>query len=605
MPSTNISHPPSEDDSIRPNKRRRLSRPSNTLRTPTTSSTASDDESSASEIGSPSRVQGDEVEAASTLIPDLTDRVLVINIDWITKSILAEKLLPVEPFIVYTARPIKKPKTQTTPKPARTPITYVKANPDTSSTSGIPKEQYNGILSRAQADAVGVPESTHRRRLGDRSSLHVKTSAPPRLHRTTTSEFEAESDISIPEPPSWVKSHEVYACRRSTFANPPNAAFIAELQKIRKARILTLDEIGERAYATSISSISAYPYYISHPAEILQLPGCDTRIASLWADWRATGDTDDERYIPAARELDNNEDLKILKQFYDIWGVGAETARKFYFTRGWKEMDDVIEFGWNELNRVQQIGLKYYDEFLIGIPRSEVETINQIVLDHARKCRNIPRSAYNTTSDFVSVIVGGYRRGKDKSGDVDLILSHSDENMTHELVLDVVSALEQSGWITHTLTLNTTTSNRGQQTLPYRSAGGGHGFDSLDKGLVVWQDPNFLNPSTGSPTTTNDAAASGIKNPNIHRRVDIIISPWRTVGCAVLGWSGATTFERDIRRWAKKEKQWKFDSSGIRDRATGQTVDLEGPGKTWEEREKLVMEGLGIGWRPPGERWTG
>ena len=196
---------------------------------------------------------------------------------------------------------------------------------------------------------------------------------------------------------------------------------------------------------------------------------------------------------------------------------------------------------------------------------------------------------------MVCVIVGGYRRGKAESGDVDVILSHREEGVTRDLVVDVVRSLETEGWVTHTLTLQTTTSERGDQTLPFRGEGhGGHGFDSLDKALCVWQDPGW-----------DDEGGKVEKNPNVHRRVDIILSPWRTVGCAVLGWSGGTTFQRDLRRYAAKVKGWKFDSSGVRDRGTGIVVDLEGDADSWEEREKRVMEGIGIGYRPPEERCTG
>ncbi|KAH1505679.1 hypothetical protein KXV52_001807, partial [Aspergillus fumigatus] len=109
----------------------------------------------------------------------------------------------------------------------------------------------------------------------------------------------------------------------------------------------------------------------------------------------------------------------------------------------------------------------------------------------------------------------------------------------------------------------------------------------------------------GADTPEEGARQRRKRNPNVHRRVDIIISPWRTVGCAVLGWSGDTTFERDLRRYAKKAHGWKFDSSGVRERTSGgQVIDLERGGETWEERERLVLEGLGVGWRPPQERCT-
>lgn len=303
--------------------------------------------------------------------------------------------------------------------------------------------------------------------------------------------------------------------------------------------------------------------------------------------------------LQAAQDARDDPEIMVLKVFYDIWGVGALTAREFYYDRGWRDLDDVVEFGWSTLLRVQQIGVKFYDEFLSPIPRDEVELIASIIHRHAVKVRD---------QGIQSLLVGGYRRGKQQCGDVDIIVSHPDETQTLNIINDIVSSLETEEFITHTLLLSLTTSNRDQQALPYRQGGSGGGFDSLDKALVVWQDPEW-------PTKASDLLKEPkAKNPNIHRRVDIIIAPWRAVGCAVAGWSGGTTFQRDLRRYVKSTRGWKFDSSGVRDRHTGKVVDVEGydqpdskegRAKTMVEAEKRVFQALGLEFREPWERCTG
>jgi DNA polymerase IV len=541
--------------------------------------------------------------------PDLRKRILVIQLDWIKASVEQNQLLPFDEYLVYDARITPKPEGATTPKTSPKPVTYGKAAPEASVARGMPpsappSNTINTILARARAEAPSAPPAAGhptahqtRRRLNQPALTHPPH--PPKLRRTTTLEFEELESRSLPEPPHWVRDHILYSCQRSTPLHPPNAPFIAELEKIKIARLLTLDEVGVRAYATSIAAIAAYPYVLKSAAEVLRLPGCDSKIAQLWSEFRDSAEDESERFLPTARELEKDEHLRHLKLFYEIWGVGADTARKFYFDRGWKDIDDVVEFGWTGLNRVQQIGVKYYDEFQVKIPRKEVEEIREVVLRHARAARGVDEAEWGGTRDVEAVIVGGYRRGKEESGDVDIILSHRDKELTENLVVDVVGSLEREGWITHTLTLHTTTSDRGQQTLPYRTEGGGHRFDSLDKALCVWQDPEF-----------EGMGVEGRKNPNIHRRVDIIVSSWRTVACAILGWSGGNTFQRDIRRYVKRAKGWKFDSSGVRDRVSGHVLDFESPkngddADTWLDRERRLMNGLGIGWRPPGERCTG
>ncbi|PYH91804.1 Nucleotidyltransferase [Aspergillus ellipticus CBS 707.79] len=515
---------------------------------------------------------------------DQSDVISVVKLDWLNQCLQAQELLSIEPYLVYLARQIPSP---AKPQPNQPTKTTTKSA---------------DILQRAKQDAVlqpPPPPPTH----NHHSRTHT-THQPPPLPQTTTSEH--DEVVSPHSPPPWVKNNIIYACLRSTPLHPPNEDFINQLLKIRHIRELTLDEIGVRAYSTSIAAIAAYPHEIRRSSEILSLPGCDTKIANLFHEYQHSAN----HTLATANELDISPSLQTLHTFTNIWGVGTKTARDFHYNHNWTTLDDIIEHGWPTLSRVQQIGLKYYDEFLQGIPRPETSHIAAIVTKHANRVRP------DAGTPIQCAIVGGYRRGKPLCGDVDLILTHRDEHITKNLVVDVVASLESEGWITHTLVLHLMHSQRDQQTLPYRasddSTAPGKNFDTLDKALVVWQDPHFDDSDHHHHHSHADTDSEEEKtrqkrkrNPNIHHRVDIIVSPWRTVGCAVLGWTGDKTFERDLRRYVKKTHGWKFDSSGVRERTTGgQVVDLEAGGETWEERERLVMQGLGLGWRDPEERCT-
>ncbi|KAJ5964825.1 uncharacterized protein N7479_004701 [Penicillium vulpinum] len=533
---------------------------------------------SESEDGAMNRHDSRSKHLSEQKVETIQNSVTVLKLDWLDTSITSGKCVSQDPFVVYRGRKVPPPPPKT----------------GAENKQSLLEQTSSQIIERAKQDA-GLPtprtppDHIHARRSKeppDRSSQRPR----PTLYRQTTSEHEKE-ETDTPPQPDWVRDQVIFACLRSAPLHPPNEDFIAQLVKIRRIRELTLDEIGVRAYSTSIASVAAYPHPIQRPSEILALPGCNAKIADLFAQFQqhgGCGHTDDDGNVAAADALETDPMLRVLNDFYGIWGVGAKTAREFYL-RGWRELDDIVEYGWDSLSRVQQIGVKFYEEFQEGVPRAESEGIANVIRDHARRVR----SQDGKGDGIECVIVGGYRRGKELSGDVDIVLSHRDDAVTRNLVLDVVASLEAERYVTHTLSLHLTSSLREQQTLPF------HGddtrkFDTLDKALVVWQDPHF------DAATVGDNGRG--KNPNIHRRVDIIISPWRTVGCAILGWSGDTTFQRDLRRYAKKARSLKFDSSGVRDRNTGRQVDLEHGGDTWEERERHVMEGLGIGWRPPEER---
>ncbi|SLM39928.1 terminal deoxynucleotidyl [Lasallia pustulata] len=544
-----------------------------------------------------------------------SDVIKVVKLEWLNSSLAAGRLQPLEPYVVYEGRVISRPEDAVTPQEIVKKTIFVKANTSTEGKASFPQQNtFQGDFKGAKpAFAAGatkykkrnhVDEAMHKefqgrsfassstqasQRASQRASQNsgqFKTRPTHLLHQTTSEHDEGVSS-SLPEMPDWVKEGKIYACERAAPFNSPNEDFMELLKKIRLARTLTADEIGVRAYSTSIASIAAYPHKLSSTREILMLPGCDQKIAHLFHEYSTTG------RIQAVEDLEADPTLRVLRLFYEIWGVGATTARQFFYDHNYRDLDDIVERGWHSLSRVQQIGLKYYDEFQLKIPRAEVESIAATIHTHARRVRG---------EGIECIIVGGYRRGKLFSGDVDLILSHRNESATLNLVADVVTSLETEGWITHTLTLALTNSHRNQQPLPLRvtdASARGAGFDTLDKALVVWQDIHW--PSREADLALDPKA----KNPNPHRRVDIIIAPWKTVGCGVAGWTSGTTFQRDLRRYAKKVKGWKFDSSGVRERGSGRWVDLERGAGSWEEAERRVFAGLGLVWREPGERCTG
>ncbi|MCJ1423242.1 hypothetical protein MMC29_001124 [Sticta canariensis] len=539
-------------------------------------------------------------------------RVRVVRLEWLHCSLAAEKLQPFEPYTIYEARllPPEDSISSKEPTPAqKADSPAVKVNEQ----HVLSKEVFKGVMERAKADAEAnvrplvarawkrdhVKEAASQDFAGRSFASSAQTTnqvssgsltrRSQLLHRTT-SEHDEDFVSSPRAMPDWVKENKIYSCERATPLRSLNVEFIEQLKKIKMARVLIGDSIGVRAYSTSIAALAAYPYRFQSSQEILSLPGCDHKIANLFQEWqRSSGQ------IQAVADIDGDPALQVLRVFYEIWGVGATTAREFYYDRKWRDLDDIVEQGWRSLTRVQQIGVKYYDEFQMKIPRTEVEFIAATITAHSRRL---------TDSSLEAIIVGGHRRGKLESGDVDVILTHRTESVTLNLVEDVVKSLEASGYITHVLTTALTNSRRNQQPLPLRSLHGpaGHGFDTLDKALVVWQEPAHPRPTASDPDKTN---------PHPHRRVDIIVSPWRTIGCAVTGWTADTTFQRDLRRFAKQVKGWKFDSSGVRERGSGKWVDLEAYADeksrcgSWEEAEKRVFAGLGLVWREPEERCTG
>lgn len=578
--------------------------------------------------------------------------VKMVKVRWLTESVESGKDMGMERYVVYTARKIPRP-------PPSPEIGGVDAGDTDGAAHKKPKLELlddvhapttkspspaAGILERAKLDAKERSSSSRRyghatgmghsrfgrnhrsRNSGDVTEITHQPPPPssiPHLQHVSTDEWEStQSLLPLRPPPEYVTKHLKYSCQRSTPLTTPNDHFLSLLQTIKLSRILSLDPIGIRAYSTAIASIAAYPYPLLSSAELSLLPGCDGKTSSLFHEYIHSTPTppthpDPQRTLGVVSALEANSEFQTLKLFWGIWGVGAITAREFYFEKGWRSLDDVVEYGWGGLSRVQQIGVKYYREFNEGrLSRAEVERIAGLIIAAAR--------AVGGDDAWEGLVCGGYRRGKESSGDVDIVLSHPEEALFEghpggkggaavDWVGKIVGELEKGGWVTHTLYLGRGGGFGSQKAHIGDSAAGSggasgnvlHDKDVLSKAMVVWQEQEQEPQGTDGGT-----------NPAPHRRVDIILAPPSSAASAVLGWTGAATFERDLRRFVEEKHAWKFDSGGVWDRRTGERVrDLggwrgsgrgrEGEGEGLVEAERRLLGELGVGWVEPGLRNTG
>lgn len=173
--------------------------------------------------------------------------VKVLKLAWLTDSLGQGVVLPTDDYLLYEGR-------KTAPTAGRAP------KPPAVLASPV------AIVERAAGDqASSSPRSRHsapQRDYGHGRSH--KQSSPPTLLRQTTSEHDAPLK---PLPPFLATT---YSCQRPTPVHPPNAAFVEELKMIRTLRKLEGDQVGVRAYSTSIATVAAYPHQLQGPLGILQ-----------------------------------------------------------------------------------------------------------------------------------------------------------------------------------------------------------------------------------------------------------------------------------------------------------------------------------------------
>ena len=109
--------------------------------------------------------------------------------------------------------------------------------------------------------------------------------------------------------------------------------------------------------------------------------------------------------------------------FTNIYGIGPKKAKELV-ENGIDSLELLKQKQTEVLNKVQQIGLKYYEDILERIPRAEIDEYNEIF-----------KSAVPSSAKYE--IVGSYRRGQKTSGDIDMILT-SESPADFDTFLDIL-----------------------------------------------------------------------------------------------------------------------------------------------------------------------
>ncbi|GJN90271.1 hypothetical protein Rhopal_003272-T1 [Rhodotorula paludigena] len=342
------------------------------------------------------------------------------------------------------------------------------------------------------------------------------------------------------------------ACMRYSPRPCVNQALVDALKPLREWRFAEFGSAGSPegiSYSTAISAIIACPYKLRSGDEARQLFKVGEKLALKVDEFLETG------RIKEADKLAHNERYQSLKSLMTVHGIGHHTAKELY-AQGYRSAEDMRRSGkWEK-------EFRYHDDIQETIPRAEVESICRFV---KLQLDRIERGAH-------IVIAGGYRRGKLHSNDVDLLITYPHEDGKERGMLRrLCHRLQVKGLIPPDGILSFSQPATLRSTRENKKAGS---FDALDKALVVFRHP-----------------ANGTTRPkDQYRRVDLIFARWPSFGAAVVGWSGSTQFERDLRKHAEK-LGYKFDSGGLRVRGTNEVVP------TVMERD--VFRALKLKWIPP------
>lgn len=216
------------------------------------------------------------------------------------------------------------------------------------------------------------------------------------------------------------------------------------MAKLQKAKG---DTFRAAAYTKAANALKRHPKPILSGKEARAIPGIGQGIADRIQEFLDTGK------LRELEEANQGEEQAALALLLRVPGIGPVAARRLVEQVGVRSLADLRALaaeGKLRLTTQQRVGLKYFEELELRVPRAEVAEVEALV--QATAAAVDPR--------FYVEAVGSYRRGLPESGDIDILAMHPDYARVEQgkrgadaLLLELVEALRGAKLITDTIAL--------------------------------------------------------------------------------------------------------------------------------------------------------
>ncbi|XP_065919109.1 fidgetin-like protein 1 isoform X2 [Dysidea avara] len=335
-------------------------------------------------------------------------------------------------------------------------------------------------------------------------------------------------------PSSVVIKHDdyTYACERPTPLHHHNEDITKALEVLEKY-YLHLDyksgDTRSMAFRRAAAAIKAFPKKMKAVDEATSLPRIGKHSLQVIQDVLENGVSEE------AEKHTKSEWFQSMELFCSIYGCASATAHKWY-NLGLRTLDDVQQCDNIELTEVQKLGFQYYGDLSMPVTRTQTQCIKEF----------IEKELTAIYPGATVEAVGGYRRGKGASHDVDLLISHPDVT---GLLDDFTGKLKLKGLMIHcdittgNNTLASTELDHTNQAVSKYTPDGKQKkvkFDHLDKAFCVMK-------------LSAEQCGCTEKWPQKVFRVDLIVAPPKQYACALLSWTGSKQFNRSLRQYSYKK----------------------------------------------------
>jgi DNA polymerase beta len=185
---------------------------------------------------------------------------------------------------------------------------------------------------------------------------------------------------------------------------------ITNLKMLMQIELKNKATFKVRAYANAIKHIGELGHPIYTIDDIGKIgKGTLERIVMIIKDG----------YTTDTKDTNINDNHKYIELFTNIMTIGNIKANELVEKYNITTIDELRKHP-ELLNNKQKMGLKYYDDFLLRIPRKEMDQHLEYISDAIKQ----------HDPNMVFSIVGSYRRNAESSGDIDVLITHPDNDAT-------------------------------------------------------------------------------------------------------------------------------------------------------------------------------
>ncbi|XP_067278253.1 DNA nucleotidylexotransferase [Pseudorasbora parva] len=355
-----------------------------------------------------------------------------------------------------------------------------------------------------------------------------------------------------------------YACQRRTTMDNHNKIFTDALEVLAE----NMEFSGNRgpclAFRRAASVLKSLPAALQHLEELHLLPCLGEHCKAIVEEIFDCGSSS------RAQEILNDDRYRTMKLFSSVFGVGPRTAESWY-CRGLRTFEQVLSEPSIRLNRMQTAGFLFYEDISKPVSRTEANAL-KIIVEEAVICVN-PHATVSIT--------GGFRRGKEFGHDVDFIIKTPEPGQEDAVLPGVIERFKSQNILLYS-DLQESTFDLRQLPTPR--------FEAMDHFSKCFLIVKLKNEQDGREREMEARASRDWRAV----RVDLVAPPVERYAYALLGWTGSTLFERDLRRFARLERGKLLDNHALYDKATKTLL----PASTEED----IFAHLGLEYIEPWQR---